>query len=696
MFLKEMQIRNYKNFYNSRFEFKEGINVIIGENDCGKSNAIGAIRLILDKRLNWYEKEISEKMFSKRLADWRGHCIIISLRFAQIDVKNEGQAMMLYVSGNKKKEGSLTWFCIPNSGVRKKFETAKDHEEVQKIIDQITLNDYTTFISCGADIDFLDDDEYKKIVGDIENGLTNYTEKLDESIFGNIGSTNNNSIEYIKNKLLDFTYIDALRDAVYDLNQKYNPLLTVLRRIEPTIKESEKKNVKDLIADVNSSIGSVEEIKKLSRKINDKIVESVGNTYAPDVVLKSEVTNDIKEIFRNLKLKSNKDIDFDLNNVGLGSTNIIYIALKLLEYSYLQEVDNLESKYFLLLFEEPEAHLHKHIQMSLFEKTGLNANTNVQVIMTTHSDHISAASKIGSMNIISKRENDSLVMPPSRGLKNEEINAIERYLDVKRSELLFSKSVILVEGDAEEILIPAMVKKVFGLSLDEMGISLINIGSVGFKNIYKLFNDERINKKCAILTDLDKPIDDSNEGQKTAYELGKSREKEIEKENAVNNWVKGFFADFTLEVDLAKSNKVCYEKLIEKTYKQEAAIKTKKDLLKSTDVKEYGQVALSIAKYNGKGWNALLLSELIDGTFIIPNYIVDALCFSNQEELKKESNIKVIIRNILSTVQESDEFLDDSFIYNKKTIGDSLKGLSLKNEDCYIRFFNNIFGEKND
>ncbi|MDF1887247.1 ATP-dependent endonuclease, partial [Staphylococcus aureus] len=57
------------------------------------------------------------------------------------------------------------------------------------------------------------------------------------------------------------------------------------------------------------------------------------------------------------------------------------------------------------------------------------------------------------------------------------INAVERYLDVKRNGLLFSKGVILVEGDAEEILIPQIVKKLFGINLDELGIGLINVGS---------------------------------------------------------------------------------------------------------------------------------------------------------------------------------------------------------------------------
>lgn len=59
---------------------------------------------------------------------------------------------------------------------------------------------------------------------------------------------------------------------------------------------------------------------------------------------------------------------------------------------------------------------------------------------------------------------------------------IERFLDVIRCNILFVKSVILVEGDVEEILILVMVKNILGVSLDEFGISLINVRSIGFEN----------------------------------------------------------------------------------------------------------------------------------------------------------------------------------------------------------------------
>ena len=46
----------------------------------------------------------------------------------------------------------------------------------------------------------------------------------------------------------------------------------------------------------------------------------------------------------------------------------------------------------------------------------------------------------------------------------------------------------------------------FGISLDEIGVSVINMSSAVFEHIAKLFNDDRIRRKCAIITDHDKSI----------------------------------------------------------------------------------------------------------------------------------------------------------------------------------------------
>ncbi|MBF4436759.1 ATP-dependent endonuclease, partial [Vibrio anguillarum] len=108
------------------------------------------------------------------------------------------------------------------------------------------------------------------------------------------------------------------------------------------------------------------------------------------------------------------------------------------------------------------AHIHTHIQKSLFDNIKYE---NTQIIYSTHSSHISEVSNVKNMNIIGLVDGTCEVFQPAKGLTNEQTGFVQRYLDAIRSNLLFARSVILVEGDAEEILIPVLFKKSTGLSL---------------------------------------------------------------------------------------------------------------------------------------------------------------------------------------------------------------------------------------
>lgn len=248
------------------------------------------------------------------------------------------------------------------------------------------------------------------------------------------------------------------------------------------------------------------------------------------------------------------NIDF----LGLGHLNILYIALKLIEFDYRKEHQILN----IMIVEEPEAHVHTHIQRTLFENLKLSKDYT-QVIMTTHSTHISEVSKIKRINVLKASNNFSTVMKPTTQLDafgNQKLNlkylslteCLERYLDSKRSVLLFSKGVILVEGDAEEIMIPNLIKTTFGVTLDELGIGVINIGSVSFEYIASIFDDLRIQRHCAIVTDSDTYLENASKSSKSAEVLGLSRKEKLTRLFNENKWVKSFYAKYTFEVDFSE------------------------------------------------------------------------------------------------------------------------------------------------
>src|SRR6202000_1604726 len=132
-------------------------------------------------------------------------------------------------------------------------------------------------------------------------------------------------------------------------------------------------------------------------------------------------------------------------------------------------------------------------------------------ILTTHSTHITSAAGLDAYVVLTRREDASIhasVPVDDSDADPSEISDLERYLDATRSNLLFARKVILVEGPAELFLIPPLVKEVIGIDLDREGISVIPIFGVHFDAYAKLFSKHSLPKKCAVIADGDlKPSD---------------------------------------------------------------------------------------------------------------------------------------------------------------------------------------------
>lgn len=657
MYLKHIEIVNYKNLRSTRFEFNRGVNTIIGENDCGKSNAMTALRILLDDSYYYNTKRLKESDFSESLDDWKGHWIIISAVFNNITEEDKNEEVCNYIIPKKENEeflksyikcgdkdiGVITLCIRPQKRIRKKLSEATDINQFNEIRKSIKLSDYEFYYTSRAQTDFTDDKVYKNIVGDLENGIYSNPDNDDTSILG--GKINIMDIQ----DHISIIFIDALRDVVHEMNKPTNPIRRIVETIESKIKSSEIEDIKGKISDLNSAISNVEQVASIGSKINDKLLDMIGMVYSPEIALESGMKDDIKSISKFLSMKPSNENDIEL--LGLGHLNMIYIALKIVEY----EVNRTRELINIMIIEEPEAHIHTHIQRTLFDNLNITKNYT-QILLTTHSTHLSEVSNINNVNIIKTNKNQSYVMNPmveldKFGKKNLNLNnislskCIERYLDAKRSTLLFSKGVILVEGDGEEILIPNMVKKAFGVSLDELGIGLINVGSTSFEYIASLFSDERINRYCAIVTDMDKQVVDkaSKHYSSKAELLGKSRNVKFTSLFKANKWVDIFYAETTLEVECVKCDRnIKYiNKIVDEIYVDDKVKeKHKAALLGTIDGK--AETILKIVQHIGKGWYATMLSEKIDSLVEIPDYILDAIAFASQEVINTDIIIKII------------------------------------------------------
>ncbi|WP_051510844.1 ATP-dependent nuclease [Cobetia crustatorum] len=526
----------------------------------------------------------------------------------------------------------------PKASIRQKLAKIEDgdFEELERIRESITIEDYETEYTGRSSIDFTIPVNYMMVVGDFNNCKFN--------------GVVNTSLAGVKlprylslSKDISFTYIQALRDVVSEFrNNRTNPLLALLKVKSGDISEVTMQPIVDKVLELNESIESLDEVQSVRSDILSTIKDAAGETYAPrSLSVKSDLPEEADKLFKSLKLfvgESEDDYEDNISELSLGGANLIFLTLKLLEFKYKKEEDAIAK---FLIIEEPEAHIHTHIQKTLFDRIGYH---NTQIIYSTHSTHLSEVSNIKNINIITKGSNGCEVYQPANNLSASEIRNLQRYLDAVRSNLLFAKSTILVEGDAEEILIPIMFKQVTGLSLDELGISLINIRSTGFKNIAILFNDCRIKKYCSIITDLDAAFIDTTysetdtsslEKRKSKYagsqSKGASRQKDLDSFVSGNNWLSVFYAEHTFEVDFIKSGNYRYiDKIIEDVYTSQSTIDLSKQELSSGNIELYGQRVLTMAESLGKGWFAILLGSKIDYRTIIPAYIWKAILASQK------------------------------------------------------------------
>jgi putative ATP-dependent endonuclease of OLD family len=678
MHISKLQLVNYRNFERSNVYFKKGVNTIIGENGSGKTNLFRAMRLLLDDTLLRMAYRLDEKDFHRGIGDWRGHWIIISLEFDDVSQDEAIQSLFLHGTGNIAGGlvGKATYNLIfrPKAVIRRKLAELDtgDSMGLGTLRATISIEDYETIFTGKSAADFSDPATYKVLVGDFE--AVQFPDELtNPDVGGMIPGMLSISREVC------FTFVQALRDVVADFqNNRTNPLLTLLKSKSGEIDPGAFQPITALVKTLNEAIESLPDVGAIRADIRETITDAAGETYSPrSLSIKSDLSDEADRLFQSLKLfvgESDESYEGAIHELSLGGANLIYLTLKLLEFKY-QKVKQSFANF--LLIEEPEAHIHTHIQKTLFDRLNY---ADTQVIYSTHSTHISEVSNVENINILGRRGGRCEVFQPSIGLTPEEVGNIQRYLDAVRSNLLFAKSIVLVEGDAEEILIPILIKKVLGLSLDELGVSLINIRSTGFQNVAVLFHDDRIRKRCAIITDLDAAFFDTTPDPLDTDAMRRAKEKAL-KSQAVglsraatlgalckdNQWLSDHYADHTFEVDfVAAGNSAKVVAILNEVYKDAATITLAKAELESADISAFGKRVVTMADNVGKGWFAILLGKMIDQHTIIPDYILDAV-FQAYLPVTTEAFASILAYR-LSRIEASGQFSAQAIIDMKATI----------------------------
>lgn len=461
MYLQELKIWNFRKYGKSEMNeaqsltvnFKQGLNVLIGENDSGKTAIVDAIKLVLGTNSNEFIK-VFEEDFYKDEKKFK-----IELTFSDLSV-DEGAKF-------------IEWLTIKKVAKPAEETEKSDKKDKEKPKEQHTLQLKLRFTA-------------EKTGYKIKTTLRAGEQETDKEF------------SYDARELLRVTYLKPLRDAENELKASYNSRLAYILKAHSSFQKGNETHRLETV------------MKRANKLIDGYFLKNTDGTKVKSNIDKT--MNAFLSVVNCVNTKINIS-DSDLNSIlkklnislydtksGLGTLNLLFMATELLLLSDKSE----ENK--LCLIEEIEAHLHPQAQLRVIKyfESILQEKKNIQIILTTHS--INLASSISLESLILCKDNNTYPLGSEyTQLSTGDYQFLERFLDATKSNMFFAKGIIMVEGDAENLLIPT-IAEIIGRPLYMFGVSIVNVGSTAlfrYANVFLRKHEEKINIPVSVLTDLD-------------------------------------------------------------------------------------------------------------------------------------------------------------------------------------------------
>ncbi len=502
MYISKICVKNFRNFKDKEVLFNEGVNVIIGHNNAGKTNLIKALSLVIDYQAT---KRLDVDDFNKytSLAELKSNPPKISIAVTISKGNYEEPDDLVTIANwltklDSEYEAILTYeFFLPE----------KEIPKYNKAIAEILDNDPKAI-----------DKAWKLIKHDF---IRLYTYKIWGGNLSNQSIADGDSLQRF-----DFQFLDAIRDVERDMLTGRNTLLRDVFNFfmdyeikSDTSKSDELKSdeIKQKRIDFSDKADALltllqERMKQGKEQILSYAKETGASFNNAEPNFEGSISD--VEMFSVLKLivEYSTGIKVPATHNGLGYNNLIYMSLLLAKMQVNSDGNYMgsNSKVFATLaIEEPEAHLHPAMQYKFlkFLKENKNKKKVRQIFVTTHSTHITSAVSLDEIICLHNEDGITTVGYPGKVFPadGKSKKYVQRFLDATKSDMLFAQKVILVEGLAEQLLM-SIFAQYENKSLEDNHVAVINVGGRFFDHFLYLFDSTKpntIHKKIICITDRD-------------------------------------------------------------------------------------------------------------------------------------------------------------------------------------------------